>query len=122
MNEADTLESRHLGEPQLSVLTPKSKDPCIKSQFHVAFLGKGSRGNGTGECTHSRDTLANNRPWRPQPEPAELKCMKAPPAQAMGTAFLTLPWLPLFLSRRKEKASILFPFLPFMDTTVEGLA
>lgn len=45
-HEADTVESRHLGEPQLSVLTLKSKDPCIKSQFHLVFLGKGSRGSG----------------------------------------------------------------------------
>lgn len=66
-------------EPQLSVLTLKSKDPCIKSQFHLVFLGKGSRGSGMGECpcTRSTDTLANNWPWRPQPEPAELKCVKA---------------------------------------------
>lgn len=75
-------------------------------------------------CTHSRDTLANNWPWRPQPEPAELKCMKAPPARAMGNAFLTLPRPLFFLSRRKEKkpSSILFPLFLFVDTTVEGLA
>lgn len=79
-----------------------------------------------GECSYTRstDTLANNWPWRPQPEPAELKCVKAPPAWAMGITFLTLPGPPLFLSRRKEKkpSSVLFPFLPFVDTAVEGLA
>lgn len=66
-----------------------------------------------GECTHSRDT-ANNRPWRPQPEPAELKCVKASPAQAVGAAFLTLPWPPLFLSRRqgKKASQFLSPFSP----------
>lgn len=39
-HKADTVESRHLGEPQLSVLTLKSKDPCIKHQLHLVFLGK----------------------------------------------------------------------------------
>lgn len=75
-------------------------------------------------CTRSTDTLANNWPWRPQPEPAELKCVKAPPAWAMGITVLTLPGPPLLLFRRKEKtpSSILSPFLPCVDAAVEGLA
>lgn len=93
---------------QLSVLTLKSKDPCIKSQLHLVFLGRSLRKWHPLESVPVR--AAETRwqtdwPRRPQPEPAELKCMKAPPAPpawAMGTVLFTLLWPPLLLSRKKD--------------------
>lgn len=71
------------------MLTLKSKDPCIKSQLHLVFLGK------EPEEVALESVLVHaavmhwqaDWPWRPQSELAELKCMKspqAPPELAMG--------------------------------------
>lgn len=90
------------------MLTLKSKDPCIKSQLHLVFLGRSLRKWHPSESVPVR--AAETRwqtdwPWRPQPEPAELKCTKAPPAPpawAMGTVLFVLLWPPLLPSRKKD--------------------
>lgn len=75
-HEANTGETQTLGGAKLSVLTLKSKDPCIKSQLHLVFLGRSLRKWHPPESVpvHAAETCwQTDWPWRPQPEPAELK-------------------------------------------------
>lgn len=66
------------------MLTLKSNDLCIQSQLHLVFLGKGPEEVASESVLiHAAEIhWQTDWPWRPQPEPAELKCMKAPHAPA----------------------------------------
>lgn len=107
---------------------PEIQTVAEKANSHLAFLGK------EPEEVASESVLVcaaetywqTDWPWRPQPEPAELKCMKKGPSglssMGHGTVLFTLRGHPYSCLGKKEAFFNSFSLSTLLDTTVKGLA